>query len=303
MRTEVLTYLIEADKEQSFSKAANNLFVSKSTLSESISLLELELNVRIFNREKKHFETTAKGKKIIEQAKKILAEVDELYTISFNSPSFIDYSDSIKFGLTPKFAQAGLNECLSLILKKYPNISIQTTFFNYNDCIDAINQSKLDFGMIAFSQDKRSEILNLCSSFKLTCVPLMNDPIICLISKKSSLSNKVSLSVKDLKGHTIISYNNIFPDSIISDSQQILLFSNIDNILQLINDNVGISLLPLSLLKSQAYLNEWTNIKSIPLMDSMQYNCIVHSSEKNLTAIQKYLINIYRHAFQKIIEQ
>ena len=53
MRTEVLQYIVEVDKEQSISQAARNLFISKSALSESISQLEQELNVAIFIRQKR----------------------------------------------------------------------------------------------------------------------------------------------------------------------------------------------------------------------------------------------------------
>ena len=72
MRTEVLQYIVEVDKEQSISQAARNLFISKSALSESISQLEQELNVAIFIRQKKGIATTETGQKIIAQAKSVL---------------------------------------------------------------------------------------------------------------------------------------------------------------------------------------------------------------------------------------
>ena len=79
MRTEVLQYIVEVDKEQSISQAARNLFISKSALSESISQLEQELNVAIFIRKKKGIATTETGQKIIAQAKSVLQELEKFY--------------------------------------------------------------------------------------------------------------------------------------------------------------------------------------------------------------------------------
>ena len=77
MRTEVLRYLIAVDEQHSVSKAANKLYISKSALSESISQLERELNVAIFQRTKKGVVTTAAGQQILEQAKVILENVEK----------------------------------------------------------------------------------------------------------------------------------------------------------------------------------------------------------------------------------
>ena len=108
MRTEVLQYIVEVDKEQSISQAARNLFISKSALSESISQLEQELNVAIFIRKKKGIATTETGQKIIAQAKSVLQELEKFYTIGYTSPALVDYDEAIKFGISEKFAKAGL---------------------------------------------------------------------------------------------------------------------------------------------------------------------------------------------------
>ena len=83
MRTEVLRYLLEVDEQKSISKAANNLYISKSALSESISQLEKELNLAIFQRSKKGVTTTPAGEKILEQIRVVLDDVEKISRSAF----------------------------------------------------------------------------------------------------------------------------------------------------------------------------------------------------------------------------
>lgn len=52
MRLEQMRYVLEIEKTHSISAAATNLFVTPSTISESIKKLEDELNMMLFIRSK-----------------------------------------------------------------------------------------------------------------------------------------------------------------------------------------------------------------------------------------------------------
>ena len=74
-----LNYVLEVSKSGSINKAASKLFVSQSSLSNSIQELEKELDISIFSRSSRGVELTAEGSEflsyirpLIEQQKQIL---------------------------------------------------------------------------------------------------------------------------------------------------------------------------------------------------------------------------------------
>lgn len=299
MRTEVLHYLIEVDKEQSFSKAASNLFISKSALSESISSLEHELNVPIFTRKKKEIATTEAGKKIIKQAQVILKELDKLYSLSDESPSLIDYDDVVRFGTTSKFSLTGLNQCLSILMNKYPKITLSSIYLNYAESIEKIKNGEIDFAIAAYSDSLRLSVLKLLEQNNIASISMHNDSIVCLANRNSPIAQKGSISTKELTNHTLISYSHVVPDTTYSQGQRLILLSDLINVVQLIDDNIGIALLPYSMYKSSPWIGNHENIAILSVTDTIQYNCILYSASTPLTPTQKYFIDLYKRIFEK----
>lgn len=302
MRTEVLLYLIEVDSEQSISKAAANLFISKSALSESISTLEQELNVAIFERKKKGLTTTEVGKQIINQAKSVLNEVDKLYHIGDLAPSPIntDYEDEIHFGLNSKFSKTGLNSRLSILMNKYPKLTLHSKFLNYSGCVKQLANHTIDFAITAYSDSLHPTVSKLCSENNITRVTLHSDPIVCLVNRHSLLAQKGSLSATEVVNHTLISYTDVVPDSSYLPNQKLILLSDLTNVINLIKDDIGITLLPYSMYKSSPWILDVPEIALLPVKDTFQYNCILYSNDVFLTSTQKYFIDLYKRTFEKI---
>lgn len=69
-----LRYIVTLSQEQHFGRAAEKCFVSQPTLSVAVKKLEGELNITLFERSKNAVSPTPIGEKIIQQAKKVLAE-------------------------------------------------------------------------------------------------------------------------------------------------------------------------------------------------------------------------------------
>ena len=73
---EAMNYVYEVYKEASFSKAAQNLYISQPSLSASIKREEDRIGVKIFNRNKSPIELTPPGKIYVEHVEKIM-EIEE----------------------------------------------------------------------------------------------------------------------------------------------------------------------------------------------------------------------------------
>ena len=79
IKTEQLRYLVELEKTNSFHKCAENLYLSQPAISLSIRNLEKELGVSLFERTSSGVYPTEIGRKIIQQAKNILTDIELLY--------------------------------------------------------------------------------------------------------------------------------------------------------------------------------------------------------------------------------
>lgn len=69
-----LRYLVNLDKERHFGRAAERSYVSQPTLSVALKKLEDELGVTLFERNRGEARPTPVGERIIEQARRVLAE-------------------------------------------------------------------------------------------------------------------------------------------------------------------------------------------------------------------------------------
>jgi LysR family hydrogen peroxide-inducible transcriptional activator len=78
-----LRYVVAVAKERHFGRAAARCFVSQPTLSVGIKRLEESLGVQIFERaSRSEVQITPEGRDIIEQAERVLAEVERLETLA-----------------------------------------------------------------------------------------------------------------------------------------------------------------------------------------------------------------------------
>ena len=75
MTIQQLEYILAVDQFRHFAKAAEYCRVTQPTLSAMIQKLEDELGVKLFDRSMTPVCPTAIGKKVLEQARKILSEV------------------------------------------------------------------------------------------------------------------------------------------------------------------------------------------------------------------------------------
>lgn len=62
MNLKHLSYFVDISKRESFTKAADDIYVSQSALSKSVKSLEQELNVTLIDRTSKSFNLTEEGK-------------------------------------------------------------------------------------------------------------------------------------------------------------------------------------------------------------------------------------------------
>ena len=84
MTLQEFRFLVALAREKHFHKAAKACFVSQPTLSIAIRKLEKELGIELFERHNNVVRITSAGQDIVERAKRVLAEVEELKLVALS---------------------------------------------------------------------------------------------------------------------------------------------------------------------------------------------------------------------------
>ncbi|MCL6272914.1 LysR substrate-binding domain-containing protein [Muricauda sp. 2012CJ35-5] len=117
-----LQYVLAVAEYRNFTLAAEKSYVTQPTLSMQVQKLEDELDILIFDRGKKPITITEVGKKIVAQAKNIVAEAERIKDIVDQDKGFIggDYT----IGIIPTVMPTLLPMFLNTFIKKYPKVNL-----------------------------------------------------------------------------------------------------------------------------------------------------------------------------------
>ena len=115
-----LRYAVMTADAQSFSRAAAKLNIKQSTLSRRVMQLEEQLGVKLFERTTRGAEPTENGKIFIEQARRIVTDVDNLQTTA----RAVSYGEQgrLAVGYGSTLMAGNLRHAFSDYLTRYPDV-------------------------------------------------------------------------------------------------------------------------------------------------------------------------------------
>ncbi len=136
-------FFVQVVKYQGFTKASENLGITKSKLSRRISELEDRLGVRLIQRNTRKFTVTEIGQQFYEYCKKILQEVDHaedfIQSAKVNEPSGL-----IKISCPTALVQMPVGDFIADFMQKFPQVEVQLIATNRR--IDLIDEN-VDFAI------------------------------------------------------------------------------------------------------------------------------------------------------------
>ena len=152
-----LEYIVAVDTYRHFGKAAEQCFVTQPTLSMQIRKLEEDLEVILFDRSKQPLIPTDVGQRIIEQARVVLTQAEELKNIIRDHKNQV--SGVLRIGIIPTLAPYLLPLFIGNYKRAYPNILIRVEELTTRNIIDLLHKDLLDVGILVtpLREDKINE--------------------------------------------------------------------------------------------------------------------------------------------------
>lgn len=140
-----LTYIIAIAEQKNMTRAARELFVTQSSLSQHLSRLEKELGTPLFFRARNELALTPAGELYVEAARKVIQIQKELY----QNIACLDQRGHITVGATSNFALRMLAEIIPRFKEEYPAVSIEISEMGLPALLKMLSQETLDLGIAA----------------------------------------------------------------------------------------------------------------------------------------------------------
>ena len=185
MEMRQIYYVLEVAKEKNFSKAATNLFITQSNISQQISSLETELNTKLFFRDHHGVKLTEDGKKFCFYAKEVTNAIDKLM-MNFNSNTMVN-KELLNIAVFPFANKVGITSVVTEFFKRNANILMSIKITDNYAAYDGLNNSELDFAIVKLRPED-----------KLTYRFLTEEKLYLVINKNNIKATQSSIFPSDL---------------------------------------------------------------------------------------------------------
>ena len=142
-----LAYLVALAQRLNFTQAAQDCFVTQSTLSAGIMELESTLNARLVERERHRVVLTALGLDIVERAQALLAAAEDLAQTAARAADPL--AGRIRLGVIPTIAPFLLPTILPEMRTRYPALQFALREDLTANLLTRLENGQLDFALIA----------------------------------------------------------------------------------------------------------------------------------------------------------
>ena len=118
-----LNYIIAVDRCRNFAQAAKECFVTQPTLSMQIQKLEDYLQIIIFDRSKSPVEPTPMGRRVLENARKVMQGAQELEELSKSLRG--EVSGEFLLAVIPTLAPYVLPLFVQKFVEEFPDVELK----------------------------------------------------------------------------------------------------------------------------------------------------------------------------------
>lgn len=213
MNIEQLLYIVEVAKVKSLAKAAKTLNITQSGLSQAITKLESELNIKIFERTNTGANTTKEGDEIIEKACNVLLSIYQIKEVAHNQSRSSDY---LKLSAIPGLIITMVDKYLQF-KNNHSNLNIEIIEKGSFDIIKDIKNGDINIGFIAINHAH----LDLIKELDFT--PIVEGELKIYASKDFPLiDTKEQVTLDFLKDQLFVLYKDDYVEEYITTLQRLL---------------------------------------------------------------------------------
>ncbi|GEA49422.1 transcriptional regulator [Vibrio inusitatus NBRC 102082] len=278
----LLAFVTAADKG-SFSAAGRHIGKSQSTISVSVSNLELDLGVSLFDRTGKYPVLTQEGEHLYEQAKVLMRQADRIE--NYTSGVRDQVENSLVIGLDPLVPFSLIETPLEKISQKFPFTQIQIKKEKSDGLFTQLNDDKVDF-VLHLTEDAIPDYYEFACIHQLewTCVCSPDSEFADLeIVNNDLLTTERQIICTSLYEHKVLG-------SVGTLSQSVWLAHDQDDMIRMVEQGIGWAVLPTIMLQERVALGTLVEFTPEYVKSNQSYGVdLVWKTNDSLGPVAHYL--------------
>ena len=187
MDTTGLRTFITAAELESFSHAADQLYLTQPAVSKRVAALEEELGTPLFDRIGRRVFLTEAGRELLPRAKSILNEIEDSRRLITNLSGKV--AGRLSIGTSHHIGLHRLPPVLRNYSAQYPDVELDLHFMDSEAACRAVLAGELELGIVTLPPDPIAE---------LKTETIWPDPLSIVVNKKHSLATIKKLRLQNL---------------------------------------------------------------------------------------------------------
>lgn len=184
-----ITYFLKAAQALNFTKAAEELYISRQALAKQIALFEEELGVVLFERNTRKISLTKEGQEAYKRLFRANAEMEKALE-SVRSLGMQAQRPKIKVGFFMDIQRSIITNITKYIGEVFPDITFEPIMYEMFELRNSLLQGKIDLCITNTTED---ELWDRCGKFVMGKYPAQ-----VLVSSTHPWAMKKSVSVDDM---------------------------------------------------------------------------------------------------------
>lgn len=191
MEMHQLEYVLAVSKYCNFTRAAEEIKISQSSLSQRISMLENELGICLFLKSRQSVRLTPAGKAFVTEAKRIMSDIKKVKT---NKEYLPVVNEELRLGTLAVIGYYNLRSLISTFHENFMEIKIDIVEEQCEILLDMLSSKKIDAAFVQINKPNPN----------LKYYKLLTDKMVVVTNKKHRFANRESVDIKELQDEKFI---------------------------------------------------------------------------------------------------
>jgi len=289
---ETLRLYCDVVRLRSFSKGAEQNFVSQSAASQAVQQLEAQVGAPLIDRTKRPFAVSPQGKALYEACRSMLAAWEQAKAEVAAVKARLD--GTVRVAAIYSVGLHDVSRPMQQFASLYPAARVQLECLHPHKVVEAVINGDADLGIMSYPPSDRS----------LTVVPLRVEPMAVVCHPNHRFARRRLVMPADLNGERFIAFDRVLPIRKAIDralrqhgakANIVMEFDNIETIKQAIIIAAGVSVLPRHTVEKEAGIR---TLATVPLgvPDLARPVGIIYRRQKPLTPTASRFVEMLKEA-------
>jgi DNA-binding transcriptional LysR family regulator len=289
---ETLRLYCDVVRLRSFSRGAEQNFVSQSAASQSIQQLEGELGVSLVDRTQRPFVVTPEGRAFYDACRSLLESWEKAKAGIAAVKARVD--GTVRVAAIYSVGLHDISRHMQRFMSLYPDARVQLECLHPHKVVEAVREGEADVGIMSYPPADRA----------LSIVPLRSEPMAFVCHPNHRLARRRVVAPADLGGETFIAFDAGLTIRKAIDKalrqhnvrvNTVMEFDNIETIKQAIIIAAGVSILPRHTVQNEASIRT-LSVVPLGIPHLLRPVGLIHRRGKPLTPTVERFIQLLRDA-------